>query len=301
MKNISYAQSGFFRRGAGFAIDLILLVLVWVTLVGKSFAVSANWTFGGNGLVSQVVNHNPVYAFYFLSALVIYFLALESIFGSTIGGLITGQRVVDGSKRKPAFIKIAVRSIFKFLDIVVGPIFFLFSNRNQSLGDHIAKVFVVRKKCLDLSIADGLATKVRRIFGGVFLAIWVAMMGMLLITLPKLGTMNENASFVLKRAQEKAISADVAGFYNLFVSKYKDQVSLESFGKSATDSKFFELVSALDVDGIKFSFWKFTDDVALIQGFDRNSFVEVAIQRDQSGDWGIVSLGIDNPQIENAK
>lgn len=58
----------------------------------------------------NTINPNLILLFIYF----IYYLVLESIFGKTLGKLVTGSRVVDKNNEKASFWKIVVRTLLRF-------------------------------------------------------------------------------------------------------------------------------------------------------------------------------------------
>jgi uncharacterized RDD family membrane protein YckC len=279
----------------------IIILLLWIAIAQKSFSISANWSFGGHGMVSRVVNQNPLYALYFLMVFVLYFIITESIWGATAGKFLTGQKVVSINKQKAPFLKVILRNILMFVDIIVGPIFFLFSKKNQSVGDKVTGTIVVRKKNINLDVADINISATRKVFASLFVLALIAIVTMSIITIPKIKYLNNNAVSMVKDAQLKVSTNDIDGLYQLFVPQYRDQVPLDKFKESVSSDKFLELVSSLNAENIKFYKWDFDDKDMLVQGKDGSSSVEIVMEKQLDSSWKLISLAIDNPEIENTK
>jgi uncharacterized RDD family membrane protein YckC len=76
------------------------------------------------------------------------YILLESIFGLTIGKIITGTRVVDYQGNKPAFGKVIVGSLIRLIPF---DWFTYFSKYLLGSHDSVSKTKVVRKEKTDYS------------------------------------------------------------------------------------------------------------------------------------------------------
>jgi len=79
----------------------------------------------------------------------VYFVALEGLWGRTVGKLLTGIRVVRLDTGGPAgFGQVLVRTVFRVLDgiggYLVGFVVTVLSRRRQRIGDMAAGTLVVR-------------------------------------------------------------------------------------------------------------------------------------------------------------
>jgi len=185
------------------------------------------------------------------------------------------------------------------IDMVVGPIFFLLSKKNQSVGDRVASTLVIRKKNVSMDISDIPTSTSRKVFATLFVLALVVIVTMSIVTIPKIKYLNDDAVSMIKDAQSKVSTNDINGLYQLFVPQFRDQVSLDKFKESISSDKFLELIAALNADNIKFYNWSFDDKDMFIQGVDRSSSVKIAMDKQVDGSWKLVSLAINNPEIEN--
>lgn len=301
MQNTQRAQSGFFRRALGFLIDIILFVLVWVSVGGKSFSVSVDWTYENGQWATTVINRNPVYVVYFLGLFILYFIIAEAIWGRTLGKLITSQKVVDANKTKPSFGKIVLRNILKVVDMMIEPIVFLFSSKNQTVGDMAAQTYVVNTKLLEQSIEAKPVSRIRKAFGTLVVLGLVIIIGMTTVTILKTKDINRESIALIKRVQNQINTGDVSGLYQAFVPEFRAQIYFEKFEKDMFDSKVDQNIKALQVDNTRFNTWKFNDSRRAVVGGDGKSLFHLGTLRQADGDWKIYAFVIDNPDIENNK
>ena len=79
----------------------------------------------------------------------LYYIALEGIWGRTVGKWITGIRVVTDTGSKAGFGRIIGRTLLRPIDAMggylVGWLIAVVSTRRQRLGDHAAGTLVVRR------------------------------------------------------------------------------------------------------------------------------------------------------------
>jgi uncharacterized RDD family membrane protein YckC len=89
-----------------------------------------------------------------LAAAFLYFPIAESIWGRTVGKLITGMIVVDKDGHPPGFLKAVLRTLLRLIE--VNPVLLgglpayvvVMSEKRQRLGDMLARTYVVRVKAL---------------------------------------------------------------------------------------------------------------------------------------------------------
>lgn len=299
MQNTQRLQSGFFRRMLGFMIDLIFLNIVWLVFGGKSFSLSINWVYEKGKLITTVVKQDPINGLYFLCFLILYFIITESIWGKTLGKLITNQKVVDINKVKPSFGKIVVKNIFKIVDLIIGSIVFLLSSKNQNVGNMATQTYVVNIKSLDKPIEARSVSTVRKIFGILFILVLIGMIFMTIISIPKTKQVGDDSIALLKSVQDRVNSGDMNGFYENFIPQIQAQETFEEFEKSMFDSKMDQNMKALQINNIKLNVWKYNDTQRLVQGGDGKSVFQLVTQKQVDGSWKIFGFVIDNPDIKN--
>lgn len=80
-----------------------------------------------------------------IAAMLLYYIPMESIFGFTIGKLVTGTRVVTEDGGKPRWGQIVGRTFARFIPF--EPFSLLFSSdERRSWHDSLPKLYVVRKR-----------------------------------------------------------------------------------------------------------------------------------------------------------
>ena len=129
------------RIGAGL-LDLIVLLVLFIVvglLIGD--------TKSGDGNVSVNLGGGP--SLVFLALALLYYFALETTSGRTLGKRMLGIRVVSADGGEAGAGKIAVRTVLRVIDgilfYLVGLVAVLASGaRRQRLGDLAAGTLVVR-------------------------------------------------------------------------------------------------------------------------------------------------------------
>ncbi len=125
------------RRACGACIDFIVLFL---------FLLVPDYVLG-NALYRDTL-------WVWIGAQALYFVIAEGLWGRSIGKLLTGTVVVDGTGRSPGILKAAGRTVLRLVE--VNPLFlclpagiaFITSTRRQRLGDMLARTYVVRTRDL---------------------------------------------------------------------------------------------------------------------------------------------------------
>ncbi|MBW2038747.1 MAG: RDD family protein [Deltaproteobacteria bacterium] len=80
----------------------------------------------------------------------VYFVLQEGILGQTIGKKITKIMVVKVNGEKAGWLKVLLRNLFRFIDVlgpapyILGMISIMVSKKRQRIGDIVAKTIVVR-------------------------------------------------------------------------------------------------------------------------------------------------------------
>lgn len=80
----------------------------------------------------------------------VYFVVQEGFWGQTIGKRITKIKVIKTNGEKAGWIKILIRNLFRFIDVlgpapyILGMISIMVSKKRQRIGDIVAKTIVVR-------------------------------------------------------------------------------------------------------------------------------------------------------------
>jgi tetratricopeptide (TPR) repeat protein len=131
------------RRAIGAQIDILLLILILIVVP---------FSFFGKERLDGVEHWVALFG---LAAAIVYFVALEGAWGRTLGKLITGTIVVDGSGRAPGMLKAATRTLLRVVEVdplliggIPAGIALLVTKRHQRVGDLLAGTYVVRRKDL---------------------------------------------------------------------------------------------------------------------------------------------------------
>ncbi len=207
--------------------------------------------------------------------------------------------MVDLNKNKASFGKVLIRNIFKFIDIfITGIPFILLSSKNQTLGDELAGTVVVKKKQLAGELVGKPVTVVRKVFAGIFVIFLVSMLyNIFFVTVPKIKELNSVGLSTITNIKQQIISGDADTLYKSFVPQYQQQVTLDDFTKQIKSAKMIQLATAVNTNSIKFSFWKFSNSAAILQGSDGVSSLQLLMIK-IDGEWKIGSFVIDNPTIK---
>jgi uncharacterized RDD family membrane protein YckC len=127
----------------------------WVDYaVCGSCLLAADW-FLGSELYQKMI---PIW----LALVMSYFVVLESLWGRTLGKLLTGTVVVDDKGSRPNFGQVVVRTIFRVIEVnpgfaggVPAGIVAIKSKRKQRIGDMVANTYVILMEDLrDLQTAQ---------------------------------------------------------------------------------------------------------------------------------------------------
>ena len=135
------------RRVLATIIDLVLLCIV-TSLFTAPGALIDGW---GSGQFSDVAS-GVLFSFGGLAALLVtfaYFAIMESRYGQTLGKMALGIKVVNESDgRAPGTRAAVLRTLLRIVDgigsYLVAFVVALVSDKNQRLGDMVAKTVVVR-------------------------------------------------------------------------------------------------------------------------------------------------------------
>jgi len=287
--NIKSPLAGFFKRGFSMFLDLFLVLIVFLIL-DLQFLVSASWDYSsGAGLVTSVMYQHPLNALLFLIVLIIYFTLTESLWGASIGKLIFRERVVGLQKEKISLGTAFLRNIFTPIDLIFGPVFFLFSSKNQALGDKIANTVVINKKLVDLPIVEKPASVVRKIFAILFVAMIVLFFILTVWTIPKISNFNETFRVAIENIKKES-SGDMMSFYNLFAPEFKESVSFDKFEQTFNSPEFRDALMNLDVNKIIFYNWQFNKDQAMVIGKQNNVLVRLSFIKNDIGEWKLLGF-----------
>ena len=81
-----------------------------------------------------------------LTNIIVYYLVSESLFGATLGKLITGTRVVDERGGRPTLGQIVGRTLCRFIPFEPFSVLFATDGQVRGWHDRIPRTYVVRKR-----------------------------------------------------------------------------------------------------------------------------------------------------------
>jgi uncharacterized RDD family membrane protein YckC len=81
-----------------------------------------------------------------ISAMLLYYIAMEGLFGFTIGKLVTGTRVVDEQGGRPSFGRIVGRTFARLIPFEPFSILFCEDDKVRGWHDSLAGTWVVRRR-----------------------------------------------------------------------------------------------------------------------------------------------------------
>lgn len=122
------------RRLGNHIIDTVVIQLVIVGII--TFAI----------MVVNLEDRGPASVVGMIGAIslyVVYFLVLETLFGTTVGKMITGTKVVNKEGNKPRFLQVLGRSFARYIPLEF--ISFLFHKYPVGWHDSLSGTYVVRK------------------------------------------------------------------------------------------------------------------------------------------------------------
>ena len=289
ISNIKSPFAGFFKRGFSVFIDLFLILIVFLIL-NLQFSVSASWNYSsGAGWATSVMYQYPLNALLFLIVLIIYFTLTESLWGASIGKLIFRERVVGLQKEKISLGTAFLRNVFTPVDLLLGPAFFLFSSKNQALGDKIANTVVINKKLADSPIVDKPISVVRKIFAILFVAMMIMFLILTLWTIPEISNFNKTSRVAIENIKKES-GGDMTSLYNSFAPEFKKSVSLEKFEQTFNSPEFSDVLMNLDVNKIIFYNWQFNKDQAMVIGKQNNILVRLSFVKNDIGEWKLLGF-----------
>lgn len=149
------AQRAFWQRAGAVLIDLIVLALVTV-LVDLAFGVRRATPVPPVPVpvasVTVYLASGTVDGIWLVPIWLAYYIALEALFGATVGKWASGLRVVDRSGRqRPSLWQAVVRNLLRVVDglpsaYLLGAGIALGSSMRQRLGDHLAGTLVLERE-----------------------------------------------------------------------------------------------------------------------------------------------------------
>ena len=101
-------------RVGNFIIDTIIILIIYLIIIIVSVFIFPNFT------NNHVIELELLVILIFLS----YYISLEGFYGRTLGKMLNKTKVVDLYANKPSFLKIILRTIFRFFPL--WPMVFLF-------------------------------------------------------------------------------------------------------------------------------------------------------------------------------
>ncbi len=280
---------GFFRRGLAGLVDIILILTVCIFL-NLPFSASIQWLYSSGKLISTVSYQNPVNLLLFLIILFLYLCTTESIWGKSLGKLIFRQKVVGLQKEKVSFGRIFVRNIVLPIDLIFGSIFFLFSKKSQILGDQLAHTIVIDTKNADIPIIDS-DPKPRKTAGSILLALIVIFVGLMIYSMYQISTLNTAARTIIKNTQEPLDTPELV--YNMFDIEAKKSITLDDIKKQIHEPVFSNILKKIEVDKIKFSYWRFHSTDAVVIGSQNNTGIRLYLKRDKDRSWKILDFRVN--------
>jgi uncharacterized RDD family membrane protein YckC len=293
-EGVSTQQSifaGLFKRGFAVMIDLFLMLIVFLAL-NLPFSASASWNYSSSpsvGFAADVIYKYPLNSVLFLLALIIYFTFFEYLWGATIGKMIFRIKVVDEKKEKISLRAAFLKNVCIPIDIFFGCISLLFSSQNQTLGDRIAKTFVINKKLAHLPVVDAPISRARRVCASILTMIAIIFVGAMVWTVPKIWNFNEISRADIERIQ-KVSGSDMRGLYDSFASEFTESISFETFEESFSSPEFLDLLMNLHADNIIFYEWQFDTSQAMITGNHNNVRVRISYIKNDAGEWKLLGV-----------
>jgi uncharacterized RDD family membrane protein YckC len=129
-------------------IDFVLFLMIFFPL---TYFIKGVWIMSpiDHQWASGLFITDPICIF-FLVIMIIYFIALEALFGQTLGKLIMEIKIVDKEGNSPGFRKSLIRNLLRVVDAlpslyILGIYLISTSEKNQRYGDKKTNVIVVRK------------------------------------------------------------------------------------------------------------------------------------------------------------
>ena len=106
--------------------------------------------FLGVGLIEQVSDFQPNFQTVIVVWTFVYYVAMTSAFGATLGKVALGMRVADADGSRPGVGAVVMREvvgkILSALVIFIGFFWILVDDRRQGWHDKIGKTFVVKAR-----------------------------------------------------------------------------------------------------------------------------------------------------------
>jgi uncharacterized RDD family membrane protein YckC len=132
------------RRGIAWILDILFLSIFFFP---ATYLYSGKWMMGPEEHLWGI--SDPI-CLVFLFIIFAYLILMEAYTGWTVGKLILGLRVVDGSGGKIGLYKSVIRNLLRFVDglpafNILGIVLIATSPSEQRFGDRIAKTYVTKR------------------------------------------------------------------------------------------------------------------------------------------------------------
>ena len=132
------------RRGIAWILDILFLSIFFLP---TTYLYSGKWMMGPEEHLWGI--SDPI-CLVFLFIIFAYLILMEAYAGWTVGKLILGLRVVDGSGGKIGLYKSVIRNLLRFVDglpafNILGIVLIATSQSEQRFGDRIAKTYVTKR------------------------------------------------------------------------------------------------------------------------------------------------------------
>ena len=132
------------KRGIAWILDILFLSIFFFP---ATYLYSGKWMMGPEEHLWGI--SDPI-CLVFLFIIFAYLILMEAYTGLTIGKLILGLRVVDGSGGKIGLYKSVIRNLLRLVDglpafNILGIVLIATSPSEQRFGDRIAKTYVTKR------------------------------------------------------------------------------------------------------------------------------------------------------------
>ncbi len=132
------------RRGIAWILDILFLSIFFFP---ATYLYSGKWMMGPEEHLWGI--SDPI-CLVFLFIIFAYLILMEAYTGWTVGKLILGLRVVDGSGGKIGLYKSVIRNLLRLVDglpafNILGIVLIATSQSEQRFGDRIAKTYVTKR------------------------------------------------------------------------------------------------------------------------------------------------------------
>jgi uncharacterized RDD family membrane protein YckC len=278
--------SGLIRRFFAGFIDFFILLGLATQIFGLSFSISSGFNVTGTEFICYKIGN----AILFYLILLMYFGVLEGTLGYTLGKFVLREKVVSTQGSKPSLYQTLIRNLFKPIEFLLNFVPLFLSNKNQTLGDRIAKTIVIRRTNVVPEIIPNASVNIFRKALGILLGISVLLNIVLtILSFPKIQTVSfvsENYFFQLKNGLN---SGNIAYIYNASSARLKEQQTLNQLQNDISQET--ELKDAItNASRISFYQWKFQDSIACSWGeTDKNQKIRIILSN-ESNEWKFLSI-----------